>query len=331
MRTKKDILSTYVATLKTETGYDSNGNPVGLNIPLKYVLYDLPLKSKDWLDYVASLPYHSKEQLKAKSKTPRYYISGIYDMNEFNYGRFPIHDYPTKASNLMTIDIDGKDNENIDIWSIRKDIFNLPYVFSCIKSVSRNGFYCIIPIEDTKYTKEYYNYIIKLWKQKFGINIDDNAASLVRARIISYDEDIESWIKDEVEVWKLKYIEPIKKQEVITKKENCSKYNNDNENGFDWNYLTEKAMELVIDDGYYVNGYNAWYHLACELKAFNRYDLFVKASNNIAYDDSIKVIDKKWNAAEAADIDESLIRKWCGMARNRIGKNWIKNIYKNKI
>ena len=83
-------------------------------------------------------------------------------------------------------------------------------------------------------------------------------------------------------------------------------------------------MELVINDGYYVKGYNAWYHLACELKAFDRYDLFIKASNNVDYNDSIDKIKKKWDNAEPVNIDNDLIRKWCGMARNRIGKDWIK-------
>ena len=322
MRTKKDILSTYVGLLKTQSGYDTNGNPVCMNVPLKYILYDVPLMNKDWLDYVVSLPYHSKEQEKAKSKTPRYYISGMFDMTEFNYGRFPIHDYPIKGSNLMTIDIDAKDNPDIDIWKIREEIFKLPYVFSCLKSVSGKGFYCIIPIEDTKYTKEYYNYIIRLWKQKYNITVDDNAASLIRARIISYNEDIDNWLKEEVEVWNIKYTEPIKKEESAKKEEHYSKYNNTDTT--DWNYLTEKAMELVINDGYYVKGYNAWYHLACELKTFDRYDLFIKASNNVDYNDSIDKIKKKWDNAEPVNIDNDLIRKWCGMARNRIGKDWIK-------
>lgn len=327
MRTKKEILSTYVATLKTETGYDDSGKPVGMNIPLKYILYDLPLQNKDWLDYVVSLPYHSKEQMKAKSKTPRYYISGIYDMNEFNYGRFPIHDYPKQASNLMTIDVDKKDNPDIDIWKIREEIFKLPYVFSCLKSSSGQGFYCIIPIEDTKYTKEYYNYIIRLWKHKFNITVDLNASSLVRARIISYNEDIDNWIKDSVEEWKLKYIEPVKteehKSEIIYSKYERNKSDN-------WEELSHLAMKAVIDDGYFVNGYNAWYHLGCECKNFDDgEEMFIKASQNTNYNDDLSVIRKKWNSCTASGIDDDFIRKWCGMAKNRFGKEWIKTINKN--
>ena len=52
--------------------------------------------------------------------------------------------------------------------------------------------------------------------------------------------------------------------------------------------------------------------------------LFIKASNNVDYNDSIDKIKKKWDNAEPVNIDNDLIRKWCGMARNRIGKDWIK-------
>lgn len=327
--TKIDILQRQITCIKTSNGYENNewgvGDPVGMILPLKAVLYDLPVIIKDRLIEVQNMVYHSKEQKEAKLLLPRYYISGVFDLNEYNIDRFPIHDIPKHGSGLMTIDIDEKDNENIDIWEIRRKIFELPYVFSCLKSVSGHGYYCIIPIEDTVYTKDYYMYIMGLWKKKFNINIDKNAASLIRARILSYNEDIEDWIKEDVDVWRLRYIGREEEKKCVDGSlydYNLSNYKNV-EDGLDWNYITNKAMELLINDGYHATNYNSWFYLGCELKNFdNGEELFYKASNNVDYNDSSDTIRKKWNSCKASGIDDDLIRKWVGMANNKYGKNW---------
>lgn len=328
------ILSKQVTVIKTANGYENNdwghGSPVGMIIPLKHVLYDMQELLKEKVKNVRSLPYHSKEQYDAKQLMPRYYICGVFDLNEYKVGRFPIHDYPNVPSDLMTIDIDEKDNPNIDIWKIREEIFKLPYVFCCLKSISGHGFYCIIPIEDTHYTKEYYHYILRLWKQKYNINIDDNADTIIRARIVSYDEDIDKWVKNEdIQVWNLKYIE--RKEEIAVKQQEKTypKYERKTD-GLDWNAITNKAMELLINDGYTVNNYYGWYHLGCELSNFeNGYELFHKASMNYDNNQKDAAIMKRWKGCKPTGIDSSLIQKWCGMAKNKYGEKWFKK-YINK-
>lgn len=321
---KEEILSKYVATIISKTGYTDKGKFVGSNITLYDALYTLPLKWKDRLEQVQSMEYHSKEQYDAKQQLPRYYISGIYDMNEYIY-RFPIHDYPKVQSDLMTIDIDAKDNPDIDIWKVREEIFKLPYVFSTLKSCSGKGFYCIIPIEDTKYTKEYYHYIIDLWKIKFNVNIDNKADTLIRARIISYNEDIDSWVKDEVSVWKLKKV--IKQEE---KKEYNGLYDYKPKsliNNSYWEEITHKCMNKLINDGYTVNDYYAWYWLGCELANFiDGYDMFYKSSKNFDNTQNDNYISKRYSGCKPSGINSNLIQKWCGMAKNKYGKNWIKII-----
>jgi len=324
---KENILKTYVSTIISENGYTNNdiknGRFIGSNVRLYDALYTLPMKWKDKLIETMNLEYHSKEQEKAKSLLPRYYISGMYDMNEYIY-RFPIHDSPVVPSNLMTIDIDAKDNTDIDIWKLREEIFKLPYVFSCLKSCSGKGFYCIIPIEDVNYTKEYYKYILDLWKEKYNLNIDPYASSLVRARIISYNEDIDSWIKDNVSVWKLKKIEikeEFKEENTLFSYRQKHDYKNDSED------LVHLCMKKLIDDGYTVNDYRAWYHLGCELANFSDgYSLFYKSSKNYDSSQSDSSISKRWKGCKSIGITDDLVRKWCGMAKNKYGKDWRKII-----
>jgi len=318
--TVKEILSTKVTLLNKENGYDK----IGEVVPLVAAIYSLPNMLKQKFIDILNMEYHSNEQKEAKRNIPRYYISGEYKLDDWkNGGRFPIYGHPFVGSNLMTIDIDAKDNTHVDILEIRKKIFNLPYVFSCLKSVSGKGFYCIIPIEDTLSTKEYYNYIVELWKQQFDINIDTNAASLVRARICSFDEEFEQWIKkDPVKIWKLKKI--VKEEpEVITPEIVYPKYEPKSDE-LNWDFITNKAMELVINNGYKIESYGAWYHLGCELKNFqNGEQMFIEVSkNNPKYNDSISVILKKYNSCKPTGLNDNLRKKWIGMANNRFGKKW---------
>lgn len=327
---KQDILDTQVATIISENGYTNNdaknGKFIGDNISLYDALCTLPLKWKDMIEDVAKLPYHSKEQLTAKSYIPRYYISGTYDMGTSDT-RFPIYGSPLIPSNLMTIDVDGKDNNGIDIWELRKRIFELPYVFSCLRSVSNMGFYCIIPIKDTNYTTEYYTYIYKLWKQKFDIDIDIKAKSLVRARIISYNDDIDKWMKDETTIWDVKSLEQRAPQQ---KEFHMIDYKPKKivENDFDWTNILHKVMTKLIEDGYYVENYYAWYYLGCECANFDDgKDLFFKASMNYPHNrDTHSDIDKRWKGCKPSGINDDLIRKWCGMAKKRYGNDWMKKI-----
>lgn len=328
------IEHTYVSTIISSTGYTNNdtinGTFIGSNITLYEILYDLTDKWKDKLIQIQEMEYHSKEQSKAKKLMPRYYICGMFDMNNYNL-RFPIYDYPKFASNLMTIDIDAKDNLNVDIWKLRDEIFKLPYVYSTLKSVSGQGFYCIIPIKDTRYTKEYYHYIVKLWKQKFDINIDQNADSIIRARIISWDENRDKYIKKDtdIDIWDLKYIESKKEDKPIQKDKEYSKFIQKNEykNKLDWNDILHFAMKKKIADGYTVDSYKAWYHLGCELANFDDgYDLFYQSSINYDSNQSETKILKRWKGCSPSGIDDNLIRKWCGMCKNTYGSNWMKII-----
>lgn len=196
----KDCLNKYVTVKGSSTGW-IGGNYVQMDVPLRYVLYDLANMYKDKINNVRNLPYHSDEQKKLKAELPFFYIGGT----------FPIKNIKDEAlitpTGLMCVDIDFCDNEK-EPNEYREDLFNLPWVLGCYLSASGKGIYLIVPIEDSTNPEPYYRYIEKLLFSKYKVKVDANAINVARARVLSYD-NIDKWTKSEdtdIKVFDLKII-----------------------------------------------------------------------------------------------------------------------------
>lgn len=90
-------------------------------------------------------------------------------------------------NNLLCIDIDKKDNELI-IDRIPAIIKSLKCVAYMSKSVSGQGYYCIIPISDTDKFKQHFNALQEDFA-KMGITIDKSCSNANRLRYYSYDDN----------------------------------------------------------------------------------------------------------------------------------------------
>ena len=319
------ILNKQFAFINDQTASDG----IIKNVSVKTAILDFPNKQKYRLLRTTNIEYGSDAYKKAKGYLPRFYITGTFNIDWSN--GFPIkEDNIETPSGLMSIDIDAKENPNIDLMELRKTLFQLPYVFSCLKSISGKGLYCLIPIEDTYSTTEYYEYIKHLWEQKFGIICDGNSKSILRCRICSYDEDAINWIKTgDVQVWNLK--RKITEEPKVVEKEIFYPKYEQKHDGIDWDFITNKAMELVINNGYKIESYGAWYYLGCELKNFpNGEQMFIEASkNNPKYNDSLTVILNKFSCCEPCGLNDELRKKWIGMANNRFGRKWFLKYIQN--
>lgn len=319
-RTKEDILQVKVTIIPNSNGIVySNGSAsyTQLSVTLKNALVDIPNKYRQTLEAISNMEYHSEEQCRAKACVPRYYIAGTFPVPKHN-GQFTIKDSNIiNPTNLMAVDIDKKDNESVDINKLREFVQSLPYVFTTQMSVSGQGFYAIICIADTNKTKSYYKSISQTWKSLYGINIDNSACNIARARIISYNPDAESWFKDNVSVWTKEYIEPTVKAEQV------SIFNHKNIDDDFMIERTHKALRYCAENGYYAKTYNEWYWLACDCSNFNDgEDIFIRFSDNYPdKKDSIDKILKKYRGATPTGINSSLHRKWQGLAK-KINPNW---------
>lgn len=94
----------------------------------------------------------------------------------------------TEYTNLICIDIDGKDNPSIsDMEELKQRLGKLPYVMYCGLSASGNGVFCIIPYEDYKKHKLYFNALERDFRN-MGIIVDSSCSDICRLRFYSYDE-----------------------------------------------------------------------------------------------------------------------------------------------
>lgn len=297
------------------------------------ILYPLASKFKETIYLLRKEEYHSDMYNYIKEHMlPVWFVGGIFPKEEIIDGRVITHtedkDLQT-YSNVLSIDID---NQEID----RKAIYDLPYVFAVLKSSGGIGYYVLILVEDGRYTKEYYSYLAKMFKTRFGIEVDAQCKNIGRKRVLSYEQDIEKWIKpleQDIKPWKLReqtvvddLFDNKPKRFIDYKPKNFS-----NSNIVDF---IRKAIWKLLDNGFSIDSYSiqksnygAWYHTACEFANFDDgYEMFVKFSqNSTKYNDDIGTINKKWNNADKskANIDD-VGKKWCGMCKNKFGKDWFK-------
>jgi len=93
-------------------------------------------------------------------------------------------------SGVICIDIDGKDNTHVKDWGyVKQQITKVPEVAYCGLSVSGNGLYAIIPIENPDLHLEYFIKLEMYFKEIHNLVIDPSGKDITRLRVISYDPD----------------------------------------------------------------------------------------------------------------------------------------------
>ena len=104
-------------------------------------------------------------------------------------GRFSQHnsEHLIEASGLICIDIDWKDNVDI-MPQVPSILQKLKYVAYCGKSISGDGYFAIIPIENPRHFKQHF-YALEEEMKSYGIVIDKSCKDFTRLRYASYDAD----------------------------------------------------------------------------------------------------------------------------------------------
>ena len=279
-----------------------------------YQSFRLISKYESKLKTAQSLEYHCPTQDQMKREIPFIYYSGTYpdgciqDNTVLNY------------TNLMTVDIDLKDNPDVNLKQVMTSIFNLPYVVGYYTSFSGKGYWCLVLVEDGSKIPSYYEYIKRLWKQMFNVNVDSKTHNVARARALSWNPDWISTTKDldtDIIPWKLQYIPPTPAP-VISQPQvhRIWKSSSDYSNSHDPLTYTHKCIQECSKRGTYTGtSYASWIRLAGECKNFSDgYDLFRAFSiNNPNCQDTEDRIRQVYDAANISQIDNDVHRKWQGI------------------
>lgn len=113
------------------------------------------------------------------SKIPSVTVSGRFSQRD--------SEHLIEHSGLICIDIDFKDNVDI-MPQVPSILQSLKYVAYCGKSISGDGYFAIVPIENPKHFKQHF-YALEEEMKSYGIVIDKACKDITRMRYASYDAD----------------------------------------------------------------------------------------------------------------------------------------------
>ena len=322
----KDILETKHTILASVSGYTKHDifltDYTQTDLTLRQILFQFSYKCKDAINYLRSIEDETKQK-EHKLNYPCWYVGGTIPLYKQKDEEI------VTLSNIVAVDIDYSDNPNIDFDKLKVDIFNLPYVFYVSKSIRGKGIYALILVEDGHKTAEYFDYITKLWKQKFNIITDKQTKNIGRKRYISYDDDYMLKTEEtEISKWAL-YTLPQKT--ITSNNETLTYYSKTKTTLSPNNDFTRKAIWFMLNNGYSIDSmqsktpYSAWFYVACEFKRFDDgFDMFYKFSTNSSkYNDNYDTIKKKYESADVNKVsDEDVAKKWQGLCKNNYGKEW---------
>lgn len=151
--------------------------------PIKTInLWEWLILENKYTPYINDIRASSNEEERKflKSKLPAITPSGVFSKRKA--------DCLVEPTNLICIDIDGKDNPSIsDMEELKKKLSKLSYIMYCGLSASGKGLFCIIPYKDYRNHKLHFNALEQEFKD-MGIVVDSSCSDIGRLRFYSYDE-----------------------------------------------------------------------------------------------------------------------------------------------
>ncbi|MCL2561585.1 MAG: PriCT-2 domain-containing protein [Rikenellaceae bacterium] len=145
-------------------------------------LFDL-LTGKHFAESIAAVREEPdpKKQNAFKKALPMFTPSGVFSSaNDKSL---------SKHSGLICIDIDKKDNPDVENFDAMKELISqVPYVAYCGLSARGEGYFCIIPIKFTEKHKQHFNSLLMDFA-RCGITIDKGCGNVGRKRFVSDDQE----------------------------------------------------------------------------------------------------------------------------------------------
>ena len=187
---KQDIFDTEVSI------YNGVRDVYGTTCKLRAFLFDKKHVSE--IERLRSLP--TKEERNAiKRRLPQICVCGIFQPTRKA-------DNLVKHSGLICLDVDRKDNQDIDNWTdLKQELAKLPQVAYISLSVSANGYFLILPLRYPEFHKQQFEQLKRDFS-KMGITIDPACGDVSRLRCLSYDPH--PYINPDAVPYEGYYVEP---------------------------------------------------------------------------------------------------------------------------
>lgn len=161
--------------------YTGASDNIGKSIKLKDFLFTDRFKGIAEDIRQKSTPDERHEYKKTKvHEIPAITISGLFNVRESKGLVSP--------SGLMCIDIDHKDNTPEIMAKVPSILKSLPYVCYSAKSISGDGYFAIVPIENPYHFRQHY-FALEEEMKSYGITIDKSCKDITRLRFATYDNE----------------------------------------------------------------------------------------------------------------------------------------------
>lgn len=105
-------------------------------------------------------------------------------------GQFSVRDSKglISPSGLICIDIDLKDNGSVVMEKVPDILRGLPYVCYASKSISGDGYFALIQIENPNHFKQHF-FALEEEMKSYGITLDKSCKDITRLRFATYDNE----------------------------------------------------------------------------------------------------------------------------------------------
>ena len=184
-----------------------------------------------------------------------------------------------KDNHLYVIDIDNLDPSEVSI--VKKEIFDLPFVYAVGESLSGKGVWGVVPLDPDKNRTKLINGIEEYFWVNHGLELDEKCRNIDRLRVYSYDPEILVKGDDEI-VYDWTYESNISHNTIQTSidihndklnsilgfddgidhlridKPIYNRFSGYNEDLNDDNFISYLIKYLVLEKGYKVIGRNEW-------------------------------------------------------------------------
>ena len=184
-----------------------------------------------------------------------------------------------KDNHLYVIDIDNLDPSDVSI--VKKEIFNLPFVYAVSESLSGKGVWGVVPLDPDKNRTKLINGIEEYFWVNHGLELDEKCRNIDRLRVYSYDPEILVKGDDEI-VYDWSYESNISRDTIQTSidihkdklnsilgfddgidhlridKPIFNGFSGYNDDLNDDNFISYLIKYLVLEKGYKVIGRNEW-------------------------------------------------------------------------